>query len=185
MEMNMPKAVIESLLFSSDKPISIDQIKAILDNYDSNSIKKLLEELTLDYEKNNHGIRITEVAGGFRMVTLSDLSPFLNKFYKQRRVERASRQALETLAIIAYKQPVTRLEIESLRNVNVDGVIKSLMEKDLIRIAGRKDAPGRPIVYATTRVFLEYFGLKSLDDLPKIEKFSELKLPEEKKDEVA
>jgi len=103
--------------------------------------------------------------------------PFLKKFYKDRSVDKLSKPALESLAIIAYKQPLTKSEIESLRNVNVDGVMKSLLEKNLIRISGRKKVPGRPFVFGTTRQFLEHFGLKSLEDLPKFEDFiSETKL---------
>lgn len=175
-------AVIEALLFSSEKPLTIEQIKNVLDNLETLQIRRILEELSVEYEKTNRGLRIIEVAGGYRMVTPPTLSHFLKKLYKQRRAEKSSRPALETLAIIAYKQPVTKLEIESLRNVNVDGVIHSLLEKDLIHVAGRKNSPGRPLVYGTTKSFLEYFGLKSLDDLPKIDTFPELKPVEEKKE---
>lgn len=176
------QAVIEALLFVSEKPLFIEQIKNVLDNLDSVEIRRILEGLNAEYEKANRGIRIIEVAGGFRMVTSPQLAPFLKKFYRQRRQERSSKAALETLAIIAYKQPVTKIEIESLRGVNVDGVISGLLEKGLIRIAGRKNAPGRPYVFGTTRSFLEYFGLKSLEDLPKIDNFPEFKPQEEKKD---
>lgn len=169
------RAVIEALLFSSDRPLPLEQIRNVLDNLDTNQIRAVLAELSSEYEKNNSGMRITEIAGGFQMVSAQNLSPFLKKLYKQRNVERLSKQALETLAIIAYKQPLTRLEIESLRNVNIDGVMKTLLDKGLIRIAGRKKAPGRPKVWATTRQFLEYFGLKSLEELPKIENFSQMK----------
>ncbi len=164
------RAVIEALLFVSEKPLAIEQIKDVLDNLESSEIRKILAELNSEYEGTNRGIRIAEVAGGFRMITPSALAPFLKKLYKQHRKERLSKPALETLAIIAYKQPLTKLDIESLRNVNVDGVMDSLLEKNLIRITGRKKAPGRPLVFGTTRAFLEYFGLKSLDDLPKMEK---------------
>lgn len=177
------KTVIEALLFASEKPLMVEQVKNILDSLEAAEIRKIFSELKSEYESANRGMRIVEVAGGFQMITPSDAAPFLKKLYKQRRADKSSKPALETLAIIAYKQPVTKLEIESLRNVNVDGVISSLLEKDLIRIAGRKNAPGRPFVFGTTKVFLEYFGLKSLDDLPKIEKFPELKPVEEKKDE--
>lgn len=176
------RAVIEALLFVSEKPLAIEQIKDILDNLEPGQIRQILAELNSEYEKTNRGIRIVEIAGGFRMITASVLAPFLNKLYRQRRKERLSKPALETLAIIAYKQPVTKLDIESLRNVNIDGVIDSLLEKNLVRITGRKKAPGRPFVFGTTRAFLEYFGLKSLDDLPKMEKFLE-QTQEEKKDE--
>ena len=169
------KAIIEALLFVNDKPLTLERIKEVLDNMETTQIRALLEELGLEYERANRGMRIIEIAGGFQMVTSSSFAPFLKKLYKERRIERLSKPALETLAIIAYKQPVTRLDIETLRNVNIDGVMQTLLDKDLIRIAGRKKAPGRPFVFATTKQFLEYFGLKSLEDLPKMEDFSQLK----------
>jgi len=176
-------SVIEALLFASERPLTLEQIKNVLDNLETSDIRALLEELISEYEKNNRGIRIIEIAGGFQMITPSGLSPFIKKLYKQRRAEKLSRPALETLAIIAYKQPVTRIEIESLRNVNIDGIIKNLLDKDLIRVAGRKKAPGRPKVYGTSRQFLEYFGLKSLEELPKIESFPMFLNTNEKIDE--
>ena len=165
------KPVIEALLFSSDKPLTLEQFKGALDNLDTSLIRKMIEELAVEYEHTNRGVRINEVAGGFQMITAPFSAPFLKKLYRQKKVEKLSKPALETLAMIAYKQPVTKAEIETLRQVNVDGVIKSLIDKDLIRIAGRKKAPGRPHVFGTTRQFLEYFGLKSLEQLPKIENF--------------
>lgn len=177
------KAVVEALLFASDKPLSIEQMRDVLDHLKAEEIRSLLAELKSEYETSCRGISITEVAGGFQMVTPSSFAPFLKKLYKGRSGEKLSKPALETLAIIAYKQPITKLEIESLRSVNVDGVISSLVEKNLIRITGRKKAPGRPFVFGTSKIFLEHFGLNSLDDLPKMDKFSELKPVEEKKDE--
>lgn len=174
MSENNLKSVIEALLFVSEKPLTIERIKNVLDNLDSSQIRALIEELKSEYEKSERGLRIFEVAGGFQIITAPSFAPFLKKFFKERHTEKLSKPALETLAIIAYKQPLTRLEIELLRNVNVDGVMKSLLEKNLIRISGRKKAPGRPIVYGTTRQFLEYFGLKSLEELPKMEEFSKL-----------
>ena len=165
------KAVIEAMLFASAQPLTLEKIKEVLGNFQTPQIRKLLEELGEDYEKSNRGIRIAEVAGGFQLITAPDLAVFLKKLYKGRRVERLSRPALETLAVIAYKQPVAKLEIGSIRNVNIDGVIKSLLDKDLIRIAGRKKSPGRPFLFGTTRKFLEYFGLKSLEELPRVENF--------------
>jgi segregation and condensation protein B len=166
---NNLKAVIEALLFTSDKPLTIEQIRSILDNLDAVQINGVLEELRSEYEASSRGMRLVQIAGGFQMVTPSGLAPFLKRLYKQRHAEKLSRPALETLAIVAYKQPITRLEIESIRNVNIDGVIKTLLDRDLVRIAGRKKAPGRPKVYGTTRQFLEYFGLKSLEELPRTE----------------
>jgi segregation and condensation protein B len=176
---NNIKSVIEALLFASEKPLTIEQVKNVLDNLEAQQIRQLIEELRAEYEQSNRGIRITEIAGGFQMVTQPTLAVFLKKLFKGRHVERLSKPALETLAIIAYKQPVTKLEIESLRDVNVDGVVKNLLDKDLIRIAGRRKAPGRPFVFGTTRQFLEYFGLKSLEELPKIEEFSKLSVKDE------
>ncbi|HTY45631.1 MAG TPA: SMC-Scp complex subunit ScpB [Patescibacteria group bacterium] len=179
------KAIIEALIFTSERPISIDQIKNILDSLEPSEIRALIEQMKAEYEQSNRGMRIVEVAGGFQMTTPAMLAPFLRKLYKQRRVERLSKPALETLAIIAYKQPVSKMEIETLRNVNVDGVMESLLEKSLIRITGRKKAPGRPFVFGTTRQFLEYFGLKSLEELPKLEDFSKLSPKAETEEEAA
>ncbi|OGX53083.1 MAG: SMC-Scp complex subunit ScpB [Omnitrophica WOR_2 bacterium RIFOXYB2_FULL_45_11] len=168
------KSAVEALLFISEKPLLLEQIKTALEGLDTPKIREIILGLKNEYENGSRGLRIEEVAGGFRMVTSPDTALVLKKFYKQRDAQRLSTQALETLAIIAYKQPVTRLDIESLRGVNVDGVVKTLLEKNLIRIAGKKDIIGRPFVYGTTRQFLEYFGLKSLDDLPKLEEFTPL-----------
>ena len=175
------KAVIEALIFASEKPLTLEQIKSVLDGFDTTEIRKVISEMQSEYASANRGLRIMEVAEGFRLTTSAEFAPFLKKLYKQRRVERLSRPALETLAIIAYKQPVTKMEIESIRNVNVDGVMENLLEKEIIRVSGRKKAPGRPKVYGTTRQFLEYFGLKSLDDLPKLEG---LTVPEELKEKT-
>ena len=118
------------------------------------------------------------------MIASIAFSPFLKKLFKYRYSDKLSKPALESLAIIAYKQPLTRSEIESLRNVNVDGVMKSLMDKDLIRICGRKKVPGRPFVYGTTRQFLEHFGLNSLDELPKMDEFSAMAKEIEEKTDI-
>lgn len=168
------KSIIESLLFISEKPLLIEQIKEILPELDAPYIRSLVDELRLQYQDDKRGLSIIEVAGGFRMTTSPDVANYIKKFYKSRQRERLTVPSLETLSIIAYKQPVSRLEIESIRGVNVDGVINTLLEKGLVRIAGRKEAVGRPFVYGTTRQFLEYFGLKSLEELPKLEEFSHI-----------
>ncbi|RJP28652.1 MAG: SMC-Scp complex subunit ScpB [Candidatus Omnitrophota bacterium] len=168
------KSVLEALIFSSDRPVTLEQMKKCLEHLSIEDIRAKLKDLAAEYEALSRGIRLVEVAGGYQMVTATSFSPFLKKLYKERRVERLSKPALETLAIIAYKQPLTKLEIESLRSVNVDGVMKSLLDKDLIRISGRKQAPGRPFVFGTTKQFLIYFGLNSLNDLPKMEDFSSM-----------
>ena len=175
MMLDNTKAVIEALLLVSEKPLTIRQISVVLDELDDNSIRQAITALAREYEEANRGMRILEVAGGFRLVTPAQAAPFLKKFFKDKRLEKLSRPGLETLAIIAYKQPLTKQEIELLRNVNVDGVINSLMTRNLIHITGRKNAPGRPLVFGTTKQFLEYFGLKSLDDLPRMDEFKNLK----------
>ncbi|MDD2688540.1 MAG: SMC-Scp complex subunit ScpB [Candidatus Omnitrophica bacterium] len=172
---NNLKSAIEAMLFSSERPIAIEQMRNALDNMEPTEIRKTIEELKAEYTQSNRGISVVEIAGGFQMIASPNFAPFLRKLYKGRRLERLSKPALETLAIIAYKQPVARLEIELLRNVNIDGVMKHLLDKNLIRISGRKKAPGRPFVFGTTKQFLEYFGLKSLEELPKIENFLENK----------
>ncbi|MDP2830944.1 MAG: SMC-Scp complex subunit ScpB [Candidatus Omnitrophota bacterium] len=174
MEENNLKSAVEALIFASEKPITAEQIKKVLGDLDSLSVNKIIEELKNEYAAQNRGIRVVEIAGGFQMTTCSNFAPFLKKLFKNRYSDKLSRPALESLAIIAYKQPLTKAEIESLRNVNVDGVMKSLADKNLIRICGRKKIPGRPFVYGTTREFLEHFGLKSLQDLPKMEDFTVL-----------
>jgi len=164
------RAAIEAMLFASDKPLMLDQIRRVLDNLDPAAVRETVEGLRREYEEANRGIRIYEVAGGYQMIANPIFAIFLKKLFKTgRSADRLSRSAMETLAIIAYKQPLSKLEIESLRQVNVDGVISTLEERDLIRVIGRKKTPGRPKVYGTTRKFLEYFGLKSLEDLPKLE----------------
>ncbi len=186
-DQNILKSVIEALLFISEKPLILEQVKEVLEGLDTTVIRDLLNQLKSEYEQRNSGVRIVEVAGGYQMITAEAFASYIKKFYKLRHKERLSGPSLETLAVIAYKQPVTRLEIESIRGVNVDGVINTLLEKGLVRIAGRKDVLGRPFVYGTTRQFLEYFGLKSLDDLPKMEDFSSLPQPlaEEKNENQA
>jgi len=174
MSENNLRSAIEAMLFASEKPLTIEQLRTGLDNLDAAMVRSIIEELKTEYEQANRGIRVVEIAGGFQMVTSANFAPFLKKLYKGRNAEKLSKPALETLAIIAYKQPITKMEIELLRNVNIDGVISSLADKNLIRIAGRKKAPGRPFVFGTTRQFLEHFGLKSLEELPKMEDFTKL-----------
>ncbi len=183
MEENNLKSAVEALIFASEKPITVEQLKKVLE-LDAAGINKIVAELRSDYEAANRGIRIIEIAGGFQMITNSSFAPFLKKLFKNRYREKLSKPALESLAIIAYKQPLTKTEIESLRNVNVDGVMKSLVEKNLIRICGRKKVPGRPFVFGTTREFLEHFGLKSLQELPKMEDFTVLAQEKEAQAEI-
>lgn len=167
------KSAIEALIFISNKPLTIDELKSVFEGAEAGMLRALIDSLKKEYEARNSGVQIVEIAGGFQMATAPDNANYIKTFYKIKNTERLSGPSLETLAIIAYKQPVTRVDIEAIRGVNVDGVVKSLLEKNLIRVVGRKEVIGRPFVYGTTRLFLDYFGLKSLDELPKIEEFAQ------------
>lgn len=166
------KRIIEVLLFASEKPMAIEQFKEILTDLDSRDIRALALELKSEYENLGRTFKIYEVAGGFQMATEPAYAEILKKFYKAKFKDKLTRPSLETLAIIAYRQPITRADIEDIRGVNVDGVVKTLLERQLIRIVGRKDAPGRPIIYGTTKEFLDRFGLNSLSELPKLSEFT-------------
>jgi len=171
MEDDKIKRVIEAILISTEEAITIDRIQQVLGDVEPKRIREQIEVLKREYSQDNRSFRIDKVAGGYQITTREEFAPYLKKLYKVERVERLSRPSLETLAIIAYKQPVTRLDIESIRGVNVDGLLKGLLEKGLIQIKGRKDIVGRPYLYGTSNLFLKYFGLNSLDDLPDIEEF--------------
>lgn len=168
----MVKRVIEALLFVSQKPLKIEDLRQALGGTDEKEIKEAIEALRRDYREEKRSFGITELAGGYRIVTDPEFAPWIAKLFK-RDDARLSNPAMETLAIIAYKQPLTRSEIERIRGVNVDGVIKTLLDKNMIRIRGRKDAPGRPITYGTTEEFLDRFGLGELEQLPKLYDFRE------------
>lgn len=172
-ELDQIKSAIESLIFTSDKPMLIDDLKQLFEGLETAKIKEIIEVLKNEHAGRASGIRIVEIAGGFQMVTAPENAAIIKNFYKIKHMEKLSVPALETLAIVAYKQPVTRVDIETIRGVNVDGVVKSLLEKNLVRIVGRKEVIGRPFVYGTSRLFLDYFGLRSLDELPKIEEFAQ------------
>lgn len=178
------KTIIEALLFVSERPLLIEQIHRVLNDLDSAAIREMLEELKTEYLNSNRGMRIIEVAGGFQMVTTPELNVFLKKFY-QKPPERLSRPTLETLSIVAYKQPITRKEIESIRGVDTSGIMKGLISRGLLRTAGRRKAPGRPFVYVSTRQFLEYFGLRSLEELPKIKEFAKTEVAKDEFTRIA
>ncbi len=176
---NHMKGIIEALLFISEKPIPLEQIKNVIEGVDKRDLGDLVMQLQKEYEERKSGIKIVEIAGGYQMLTSNAYAMYIKQFYRTTRKEKLSKPALETLAIIAYKQPVSRLDVELIRGVNSDGVVSHLFNKGLIRITGRKDVPGRPYLYGTTKQFLEYFGLKTLEDLPKLEDFSSLQSEED------
>ncbi|MDD5194923.1 MAG: SMC-Scp complex subunit ScpB [Candidatus Omnitrophica bacterium] len=164
------KSIIESLLFVNERPLSIEELHGVLD-LDKKDIEAASEELIQEYKERACGVCIVKVAGGYQMCSLPDNESWIKEMYRARAKQKLSIPALETLAIIAYKQPITRMEIESIRGVNIDGVIKHLLDLGLIKTEGRKEVVGRPFLYITTRKFLEYFGLNHLKDLPKLEEF--------------
>ena len=159
--------ILEALLFASPDPLSIGQLQELLDEEDRANIIQSVNALKELYETHGSGLTVIEVAGGFRMSTRADLHPWLSRLAKVR-PSRLSRPALETVAIIAYRQPITKAEIEAVRGVAVDGVVRTLIERGLIRIVGRKREVGRPILYGTSRAFLEYFGFQELSELPSL-----------------
>ena len=178
MENSELKGVIEALLFVAGEPLSIDRIKTILEDADKRAIQAMLWELQHEYDMRLSGLRILEVAGGFQIASRPELAQWIKRLRKVKQSSRLSKPSLETLAIIAYKQPLVKAEIEEIRGVDSSGVIKGLLDKHMIKIVGRKDVAGRPILYATTREFLQYFGLRDISDLPTLKEFTEL-MPEE------
>lgn len=167
--MPQPIDVVEALLFASDTPVEVERIQEVLDLGSAAQARALVLELKTRYEVEDRGLQIVEVGGGFRMVTRPELAPWLVRLAKSRTRSRLSRSALETLAIVAYRQPVSRPEVDMIRGVNSETVLENLLDRRLIRIAGRKDAPGRPFLYETTREFLVAFGLRDLSELPQVE----------------
>lgn len=159
------KNIIESLLFVADEPLTIERLKQIISGAETKALRAALEELTVDYETRLGGFYLNQVAGGYQIRTRPEYMEWIKRLL-QPKPQRLSKAALETLAIIAYKQPVIRSDIEQLRGVDCGGVLRVLLERKFIRVLGRKEIPGRPLIYATTKRFLEVFGLKNLKDLP-------------------
>ncbi|MBI3988237.1 MAG: SMC-Scp complex subunit ScpB [candidate division NC10 bacterium] len=171
--MRDPKAILEAVLFVAEEPLSLERLHGVLEEYTKKELETALRELQDSYLREGRGLQVIEVAGGFRLATRPELAPWILKL-KQARPTRLSRAAMETLAIIAYKQAITKAEIEAIRGVEVDGVLRTLLEKDLVRIVGRKKEAGRPILYGTSKTFLEYFGFKDLSELPSLNELEEL-----------
>jgi segregation and condensation protein B len=164
-------SMIEAMLFVSGEPITLASIKGVLD-IPEDDIKKAIDELMADYRERDRGLLILEIAQGYQMVTNPLYAKLLRKFTSAATSNKLSMPALETLAIVAYKQPLIKAEIEQIRGVNSDGVIKSLLDKRLIKIVGQKEAPGKPMLYGTTKDFLQYFGLKDLTELPTLKELT-------------
>lgn len=166
------KSIIENILLAADQPVHVGELEKIfLNTAEKKDLQLILEELKEEYQSQN--LQILEVADGYQLCTRHEFNDWIRKFLKLDRSSRLSQPGLDTLSIIAYKQPLTRQEVDDIRGVDSSGVIKTLLEKKVIGPAGRKKVPGRPIMYRTTQKFLEYFGLKDLNDLPTLEDLKE------------
>jgi len=176
MERDQQKKIVEALVLASREPISAARIAEIVPGCAPSEVKELVKQLDLEYERDDRAFEIWEVAGGYQIRTRPAFSGYLRELQRERAV-RLSRAALETLAVVAYKQPVTRAEVENIRGVDAGPVMRSLVERKLVRIAGHREVPGRPLLYATTRRFLEVFGFSRLEDLPTLREIEELVLP--------
>jgi len=170
------KFIIESFLFVSEEPLTLDKIRLALPATDVKAIKEALQTLRDEYDHREGGICLVEVAGGYQLRTRPEYAEWIRKII-QPSAQRLSPAALETLAIIAYKQPIMRSDIEHIRGVDAGGIIRMLLDRKLVKILGRKEIPGRPLIYATTRHFLEIFGLRDIKDLPAPKDISDLGKP--------
>jgi segregation and condensation protein B len=162
------KAILEALIFASPEPLTPKAMNKLLDTEPREDVQAALADLKKDYERAG-GLQLVEVAGGYQIVTRSDLHDWVSRLFHERTTQKLTVQALETVAVIAYRQPITAAEITEVRGVNTSGVLNTLLERHLIKIVGRKQVVGRPFLYATTREFLIRFGLNDLTDLPKVE----------------
>lgn len=176
--------VVEALLFAADKPLTVSKIQECLESDEPVPVEEIMEELNQQYEEAGRAYFILQVAGGYQLVSHKEFEPYIKKLYVSSARMRLSQAALETLSIIAYKQPISRPDIDAIRGVNSDGVLRTLLERDLISIKGREDQPGRPLLYGTSDEFLRYFGLNSLKDLPRLKEIDDLTgVPDDMPDE--
>jgi segregation and condensation protein B len=158
--------IIEALIFVSIEPLTLDKIKDILTEFQSEEIENALKELLHKYSENQRGIQIIKVSGGYLFATIKEYDEYVKRLFKDEKKQKLSKEALETLSAIAYHQPMTLAEISAIRGVDASHCLKTLLEKKLIKIVGRKKSPGKPLIYRTTKNFLAYFGLNSIEDLP-------------------
>ena len=179
------KSALEAVLFISGSPLSPDRLSSIFEEASKEQIEAQLGILRQECETRGSGLMLVEVAGGDQLTTRPEHAGWVRKISSTKGPTKLSRPALETLAIISYKQPITRMEVEAIRGVNVGGLVRNLMERRLVKIVGKKDVPGKPMLYGTTMEFLNYFGLKDLSALPTLREFQELEESEEMTDEGA
>ena len=166
------KAIVEALIFASPDPITAKMLFTILADEPKEDVSAALQALRIDYES-RPGLQFVDVAGGYQIVTRPELHEWVRRLFHERSTQKLTAQSLETLAVVAYKQPITALEINEIRGVNTSGVLSTLLDRHLIKIVGRKNVVGRPFLYSTTKEFLIRFGLKDLGDLPRIEDMAE------------
>ena len=166
MDTSQSKRILEGLLFVSGQPVTPKQLKMALPELDAAALRQLVTQLNDEYAQAQHAFQIQEVAGGYQLVTDPKLAATIKRALELPREDTLSKPALETLAIIAYRQPLTKAEIEIIRGVDVGGTLETLLEHHFVRVTGRKETPGRPLLYGTTTDFLRHFGLKSLEALP-------------------
>ena len=184
MEDHQLKSAIEALVFVSGNPLSLDRLKDIFEEATTEQIEAQVRLLQQEYIDRGSGLMLSEVAGGYQLATRPEHFGWIRKFKTVKTTTRLSKPALETLAIVAYKQPITRSEVEAIRGVNIGGIMRNLMERRLVKIVGKKDVPGKPMMYGTTQEFLQYFGLKDLSALPTLKEFQELEAGEEVMEEA-
>jgi segregation and condensation protein B len=176
MDRESQKRIVEALVLGAPEPVSAQKIADVVPGLEADDARALVAELEREYEEQGRAFEVWEVAGGYQLRTRPEYASYLRLLHRERPL-RLSRAALETLAVVAYRQPVTRAEIEAVRGVEVDAVMRSLLERQLVRIAGHREVPGRPMLYATTKRFLEVFGLGRLEDLPTLRELEELLPP--------
>lgn len=171
-------AIVEAVLFASDKPLTPQEIKEAFEGgITVEDVRSSLEALKTEYADSKRGFVLKEIAGGYQFMTETSLAPYLKRFYKARDKKKLSQAGLETLAIIAYKQPVTRTDIEVIRGVNSDGALRTLLERNMVKMVGKKDVPGHPMMYGTTKEFLDHFGINNVQELPSLTEFTEKDIP--------
>ncbi len=170
------KYIIESLIFISETPLTIDKLKSVFSEIEPEKIRDALDELSSDYENRKGGFYLYKVAGGYQFRTKPEYSEWISRLMKPS-PSRLSKAAMETLAIVAYKQPIIRSDVEHIRGVDSGGILRMLLERKLIRVLGRKEIPGRPLIYATSKTFLEVFGLNKLNELPTPQEIESAKSP--------
>ncbi|HJR76792.1 MAG TPA: SMC-Scp complex subunit ScpB [Nitrospiraceae bacterium] len=173
-EMRELSGILEALLFMAADPLPMNRIVTLVGAVSKQHVQEALMRLKDEYAREGRGLDLVEIAGGYRLVTKPDYAPWIKRLEKIKAPAKLSRSALESLAIIAYKQPIVRAEIEQIRGVETSGVLRTLLERKLVRIVGRKEEPGRPILYGTTKFFLEHFGLRDLSQLPPLRELKEL-----------